>query len=1052
MSTTDVVPLSRIRRLAAPPAPRPPDLHSLARALEGQLDGEVRFDGGSRALYATDGSNYRQVPMGVVVPRHKVDVLATIDLCRQFGAPLLSRGGGTSLAGQCCNVAVVMDMSKYLHGILELDVAERRARVLPGTVLDTLRSAANTHDLTFGPDPSTHNHCTLGGMIGNNSCGVHSVMAGRTADNVHELEIATYDGMVMRVGATPPEEMDAIIRGGGRKGEIYSRLKALIDRCAPLVRARFPKIPRRVSGYNLDELLPENGFHVARALVGTEGTCVTVLEATLRLVPWPRARTLLVLGYPDIYAAADHVPAVMEEKPIGLEAIDRRLISDMHKKGLHERYLQYLPEGHGFLLVELGGDTKEESDAHAVEVMARLQASKPRPNARIYDDPDQEEKLWKVRESGLGATARIPGSPDTWEGWEDSAVPPERMGDYLRELRPLFEAHGYDGAFYGHFGQGCLHTRINFDLTTAPGIANYREFIEEAASLVIRMGGSLSGEHGDGQSRAELLPRMFGPELVEAFREFKAIWDPLGRMNPGKVVDAFRVDDNLRLGTDFRPPAVATHFQYPEDDGDFTRATLRCVGVGECRREHGGTMCPSYRATREEKHSTRGRAHLLFEMMRGQELDGWKDQHIHESLDLCLACKGCKGDCPINVDVATYKAEFLAHHYQGRLRPVAAYSMGLIHWWARLAAQMPGLANTISQSPLTAPLFKRLGGIAPQRRVPTFARRTFKQLWRAREPRNPNGQPVVLWPDTFNDHFFPETALAAAEVLEALGFRVVVPEKDVCCGRPLYDFGMLTTAKRLLQKDLRILQGTIAAGTPVVGLEPSCVSVFRDEMTNLLPHDRDAQRLRSQTFLFAEFLSKHAHPDRLAKLSQKAVVHGHCHHKALFGLDDEKQLLQTLGLDVEVLDTGCCGMAGSFGFERGEKYRVSQQIGELDVLPKVRAADPDALLVSDGFSCREQIQGGTPRRAMHVAEVARMAVAGASRLPARSVARLHPARPLGIAALALAGLIAALRPTGRSRRAWGGRWLRLLLGAGAVASLGVSALAASVPRESKGES
>jgi FAD/FMN-containing dehydrogenase len=474
-------------------------------------------------------------------------------------------------------------------------------------------------------------------MIGNNSCGTHSVMAGRTSENVHELEIATYDGLVMRVGATSPEELEAIIRADRRRGPIYRRLKALIDLYAPLIRERYPKIPRRVSGYALDELLPENGFNVARALVGTEGTCVTVLEATLRLVPWPRARTLLVLGYPDIYTAADHVPAVMAQGPIALEGLDQRLIDDMRKKGLHERYLRYLPEGRGFLLAEFGGDTKEESDARAARALESLRGSTPKPNTKIYDDPDQEEKLWKVRESGLGATARIPGSPDTWEGWEDSAVPPERLGEYLRELRPIYEAHGYDGAFYGHFGQGCLHTRINFDLRTAAGLTNYRHFVEEAAALVVRMGGSFSGEHGDGQSRAELLPRMFGPELVQAFREFKAIWDPRGQMNPGKVVDAYRLDDNLRLGTDFRPRAVTTHFQYPDDDGDFTRATLRCVGVGECRRDAGGTMCPSYRATREEMHSTRGRAHLLFEMMRGKELDGWDDPHVRESLDLCLA-------------------------------------------------------------------------------------------------------------------------------------------------------------------------------------------------------------------------------------------------------------------------------------------------------------------------------------------------------------------------------------------------------------------------------
>jgi FAD/FMN-containing dehydrogenase/Fe-S oxidoreductase len=1013
MAITDVVPISRTRRRAPDETAAPSlDVAALEAELRRQLDGEVRFDGGSRALYATDGSNYRQVPIGVVVPRHKADVMAVIDVCRRFRAPVLSRGGGTSLAGQCCNVAVVMDMSKYFHGVLALDVEQRRARVLPGTVLDVLRNAANEHDLTFGPDPSTHNHCTLGGMIGNNSCGVHSVIAGRTAENVHELEVLTYGGLVMRVGATSPDELAAIVHAGGRRGEIYARLARLIDRYGDQVRRMYPKIPRRVSGFNLDELLPENGFHVARALVGTEGTCVTVLEATLRLVPWPRARTLLVLGYPDIYAAADHVPAVMEQKPIGLEAIDQRLIDDIHRKGLHERYLKYLPEGKGFLLVELGGDTKEAADARAAEVLAAMQASPPRPAAKIYDDPDQEEKLWKVRESGLGATARIPGSPDTWEGWEDSAVPPERMGDYLRELRPLMEAHGYDGAFYGHFGQGCLHTRINFDLTTARGIANYRSFIEEAASLVIRFGGSLSGEHGDGQSRAELLPRMFGPELVKAFREFKAIWDPAGRMNPGKVVDPYDIDENLRLGAEFRPPAPPTHFTYPEDDGDFTRATLRCVGVGECRREHGGTMCPSYRATREEKHSTRGRAHLLFEMMRGKELNGWRDDSVRESLDLCLACKGCKHDCPVNVDVATYKAEFLSHHYQGRLRPRTAYSMGLVHWWARIAARVPGLANLISQSPVTGPLFKRLGGIAPERQVPAFAARTFKALWRRRPARNVAGPPVMLWPDTFNDHFFPQTALAAAEVLEALGFRVIVPEDDVCCGRPLYDFGMLTTARRLLQKDLRALRTAIEQGIPVVGLEPSCVSVFRDEMTNLLPHDRDAQRLKKQVRLFSEFLVADAHLDGLPRLDRKAVVHGHCHEKALFGMDSEMELLRRLGVDAQLLDTGCCGMAGSFGFEAGEKYRVSMAIGELDVLPKVRQADANALVVADGFSCREQIHVSTTRRTLHVAEIARMALAESGRATRIGVdrvppARLSPVRAIAVAALAFGALALA---------------------------------------------
>ncbi|HVU49715.1 MAG TPA: FAD-binding and (Fe-S)-binding domain-containing protein, partial [Polyangia bacterium] len=1019
MESANLVPLSRLHR---PSASRPPaaplDVEALAAALSREVDGEVRFDGGSRALYATDGSNYRQVPIGVVIPRHRVDVMATVDVCRRFGAPVLSRGGGTSLAGQCCNVAVVMDMSKLMHGILDLDPERRTARVLPGTVLDVLRSAANAHDLTFGPDPSTHNHCTLGGMIGNNSCGVHSVIAGRTAENVHELEVLTYDGLVMRVGPTPPDRLEAIVREGGRRGEIYGKLRSLADRYGELVRARYPKIPRRVSGYNLDELLPENGFHVARALVGTEGTCVTVLEATLRLVPWPRARTLLVLGYPDVYSAADHVPDVMREAPMGLEAIDRRLIDDIHKKGLHERYLRYLPEGEAFLLVEFGGGDKDEADARAGAALERLRKTSPRPSGKIYDDRDQEEKLWKVRESGLGATARIPGSPDTWEGWEDSAVPPERMGDYLRQLRRLFEAHGYDGAFYGHFGQGCLHTRINFDLRSKEGIANYHEFIEEAAALVVRFGGSLSGEHGDGQSRAELLPRMFGPELVQAFREFKAIWDPEGRMNPGKVVDPFDADENLRLGASFSPPAVETHFKYPDDDGDFTRATLRCVGVGECRREHGGTMCPSYRATREEMHSTRGRAHLLFEMMRGKELDGWRDEHVRESLDLCLACKGCKGDCPVNVDVATYKAEFLSHHYAGRLRPRAAYSMGLVHTWARLASRAPGLVNLFSQSPLTSGLLKRAGGIAPARRVPLFARRTFRQLWRARPEWNVGRPDVVLWPDTFNDHFFPDTALAAAEVLEAAGYHVVVPEGDACCGRPLYDFGMLDAARRWLRRAIGRLDDAIERDLPVVGLEPSCVSVFRDEMHGLFPDDPRAQRLRRRVFLLGEFLEKEAGAVEWPALRAKAVVQGHCHEQALFGTEHQRAFLGRLGLDVDVLDAGCCGMAGSFGFEAGQKYDVSLKVAELGVLPAVRAASGETLLVADGFSCREQIGSLTSRRALHGAEVARMALAGEKQPPRpEEPPLLGPALPAAVASVTLgaAGVGLALR----GRRATG---------------------------------
>ena len=532
----------------------------LAEDLRRAIRGEVRFDRGSRALYATDGSNYRQVPIGVVIPRDADDVVATVEVCRRHRAPILSRGGGTSLAGQCCNVAVVMDMSKYFNRVLDIDPVRRVARVEPGVVLDTLRDAAKPHGLTFGPDPATHNHCTLGGMLGNNSCGVHAVMAQfygpgpRTSDNTQRLEVLTCDGLRMWVGETSDDEFAAIVAAGGRRAEIYSALRTLRDRHADAIRTRYPKIPRRVSGYNLDDLLPEHGFNVARALVGTESTCVTILQAELTLIPDPRARSLLVLGYPDVFSAGDHVPELLAFKPIGLEGIDDRLIDDMKKTRIHPEDIELLPEGKGWLLVEFGGDTKEDSDARARQAMDRLRRQPSPPTMLLYDDPVKEEMLWKVRESGLGATAHVPDAPVTWEGWEDSAVPPERVGGYLRDLRKLFDKYEYGCALYGHFGQGCIHTRIDFDLQSAPGIAKYRAFMEDATTLVVSYGGSLSGEHGDGQSRAEFLPKMFGDELVGAFRDFKTIWDPDRRMNPGKIVDPYRIDQNLRLGATYRPP------------------------------------------------------------------------------------------------------------------------------------------------------------------------------------------------------------------------------------------------------------------------------------------------------------------------------------------------------------------------------------------------------------------------------------------------------------------------------------------------------------------
>ncbi|MGH7952677.1 MAG: FAD-linked oxidase C-terminal domain-containing protein, partial [Limisphaerales bacterium] len=765
------------------------DAKNLEQALKEKISGEVRFDSGSRALYSTDSSNYRQIPIGVVVPKTTEDVVQTVALCREFSAPVLSRGGGTSLAGQCCNVAVVLDFSKYLSKILELNPQEKFARIEPGIILDDLRAEAEKFHLTFGPDPSTHNHCTLGGMIGNNSCGVHSVMAGKTVENIEELEILTYDGLRMRVGKTRDDELSRIISDGGRRGEIYSALKNLRDKYADLIREKYPKIPRRVSGYNLDQLLPENGFHVARALVGSEGTCVTILEAKARLVHSPPFRVIVALGYPDVYSAGDHVMEVLAHKPLGLEGLDDVLARNMKKLKMHAEDLKLMPEGNGWLIAEFGGETREEATEKARAAMKKLKGLfHHTPTMKLYDDPDEEKKIWEVREAGLGATARVPGEPVTWEGWEDSAVPPDKVGVYLRALRKLFEKYEYGCSLYGHFGDGCIHTRIDFGLRTKSGIEKYQKFVREAAELVVSLGGSISGEHGDGQSKADLLPIMFGEELIRAFREFKKIWDPQNKMNPGKVVNAFHNDENLRLGKNYNPWQPQTKFFYSEDGGNFSESMLRCVGVGKCRRGEGGTMCPSYMVTREEKYSTRGRARLLFEMLQGEVVrDGWRSKEVLEALDLCLACKGCQSDCPMHVDMATYKAEFYSHYYKDRLRPRHAYAMGLIHIWARIASKMPGLVNFFGNAPVLGNLIKWLGGISQKRKMPQFATETFKEWWAKRQPVNAGKPPVVLWPDTFNNHFHPDTLKAAVEVLEGTGHKVIVPTQKLCCGRPLYD-------------------------------------------------------------------------------------------------------------------------------------------------------------------------------------------------------------------------------------------------------------------------
>ena len=953
------------------------DTDALAAELREAVEGEVRFDPGARAIYSHDSSNYRQPPLGVVIPESADDVVAAVRVCHAHRAPVLPRGCGTSLSGETANVAVVVDVSKRLREIVEVDPERRLARVQPGVIRDQLAELTEReHQLTFAPDTSTHEYATFGGMIGNNSCGIHSVMAGRTADNVEELEIVTYDGERMTVGPTSEEELERIVAGGGRRGEIYAGLRDLRDEYAELIRERYPDIPRRVSGYNLDELLPERGFNLARALVGSEGTLATVLEATVRLVHSPPARSLLVLGYPSVFESADHVPEVLEHGPVGLEGIDSRLIEDMLHKGEHAAEAPLLPDGEGWLLVEFGGETREQSHERAEECMAALRRGSAPPEMRLFDDAGEERRLWEIREAGLGATSYVQGERDHWPGWEDAAVPPERLGAYLRGFRDLMGRYGYRASLYGHFGEGCVHCRINFDLRSAGGLRDWRRFLGEAAELVVGHGGSLSGEHGDGQQRAELLPKMYGPELVEAFERMKRIWDPGNRMNPHKVVDPYPIVSNMKLGAGYSPPEVKTHFAYPEDGGSFAHAALRCVGAGKCRDASTGTMCPSYLATQDEEHTTRGRSRILYEMLEGDTVtDGFRSEEVHDALDLCLSCKGCKGDCPVSVDMATYKAEFLSKYYKRRLRPAAAYSMGLIMFHARIASRMPRVANFLTQAPGVGRLTKRLGGLSPQREMPSFARQTFKAWWEGRGAVNPHADPVLLFPDTFSNFLRPEPLKAAVTVLEDAGFRVVVPKQALCCGRPLYDYGMLDTAKLFWRRMLKTLAPQIRAGVPLVGVEPSCVAAFRDELPNLMPHDEDAKRLSLQALTLAEFLQQHAPDWDAPRLARQAKVHGHCHQKATIGLGAEEELYGRLDLDYEILDSGCCGLAGSFGFER-EHDGISRRIGEARLMPAVREASSETLLIADGFSCKTQIEELTDREAVHTAEAIASAIGG----------------------------------------------------------------------------
>ncbi|RST17737.1 FAD-binding oxidoreductase [Streptomyces sp. WAC05374] len=914
----------------------------IARALRAAVRGEVDFGAAARALHTMDASNYRRVPVGVVAPRDAADVAAALEVCREHGVPVVPRGAGTSIAGQATGTGVVLDFTRHLRGIVSVDPEARRAVVQPGVVLDRLREEVRRHGLTFGPDPSTHSRCTLGGMIGNNACGSHSVAWGTTADNVERLSVVTYGGTELSLG-----------RGGQGAPE---GLTDLVGRHLAALRTGFPPgLPRRISGYALDALLPERGTDVARAFCGSEGTLAVLTEATVRLVESPPARALAVLGYADEGAAADAAPGLLPLRPLTVEGMAEDLVRDPAARAA-------LPRGGAWLFAETGGATPAEAAAHAARILRAAGAL----DGTVVTDPAGRRALWRVREDAAGTATRTAGGTEAWPGWEDCAVPPARLGAYLRDFRALLAEHGLTGAPYGHFGDGCIHVRIDFDLVSDAGVGRFRRFSEDVAGLVVAHGGSLSGEHGDGQARAELLPRMYGDELVALFGRFKDLWDPAGGMNPGMLARPARLDENLRFAVLPRE-RVDVAFGYPHDGGDFTTAVRRCVGVAKCRvegPEQGpGVMCPSFRATGEERHSTRGRARLLHEMLAGEVVtDGWRSPEVRDALDLCLSCKGCRSDCPVGVDMATYKAEFLHHHYAGRPRPAAHYAMGRLPYWLRLAAPLARPLNALLGVRPLAALAKRVAGIAPERDLPSLAPETFR-AWFAR--RGAEAGDLLLWPDTFTDHLAPSVGRAAVTVLQAAGLRPALPPGRVCCGLTYVSTGQLDHARRVMRRTLDTMAPVL--GSPVVVLEPSCAAALRTDLPELLPDDPRAHRLAASVRTFAQALEEHAPDWRPPRLDRPVAGQIHCHQHAVLGDAAERRLLARAGLTGE-LSGGCCGLAGNFGFERGH-YGVSVACAEDRLLPAVRAAAPDAELLADGFSCRTQLDQLAGRRARHLAEV-----------------------------------------------------------------------------------
>ncbi|WP_430782769.1 FAD-binding and (Fe-S)-binding domain-containing protein [Actinoplanes sp. G11-F43] len=893
---------------------------------------DILTDTAHRAAYASDASLYRVVPQAIVRPRHDDDVLATLAVSRETGVPITARGAGTSVAGNAIGPGLILDFSKHMNKVLDVDGEARTARVQAGTVQSVLQAAAKPFGLRFGPDPSTHTRCTIGGMIGNNSCGARTLGYGRTSDNTLGLRAYTINGE--ELVTDPLKGADSVVNA----------LRSLVGENLAIGRTEFATFGRQVSGYAVEHLLPENGFNLTEFLVGSEGTLAVITEATVRLVADPVHRTMIVLGYPDFGTAGDVIPAILEFQPTACEGLDHR-ICDVVRSRRGPDAVPPLPAGTAWLMIEIAGDDLDD----VRDRTRRLVAASEALDHRIVEDAAEAAPLWKIREDGAGLAGRAPSGLPAHAGWEDAAVPPARIGAYLRDFDALTARHGLSVMPYGHLGDGCVHVRLDFPLDKPDGPALFRAFLEDAADLVVSYGGSLSGEHGDGRARSEMLSRMYSPEAMDLFRRIKGVFDPRNLLNPGNLVDPDPVDANIRVSQG-RKVTVPLALAYHADGGDFNQAVHRCTGVGKCRvdtRVLGGVMCPSFLATKDEKDSTRGRARVLQEMMDGDLVPDWRSPAVHDALDLCLSCKGCASDCPTGIDMAAYKSEVIHQSYKGRVRPRSHYTLGWLPRWSRLASRIPALANLATGLPGVKNVALWFAGVDSRRNIPHFAPKTFRSTFQGVK----TGKPVVLFVDSFTDHFSPDVARAAVEVLVDAGYAPRVTSRKACCGLTWISTGQLDAARRILGGTVAELHESVKQGIPIVGLEPSCTGVLRQDAVELVDNEA-AKAVAAATMTVAELLAATPGYTPPSLEGVRVIAQPHCHHHAVMGWDADAKLLKQAGATVKRLG-GCCGLAGNFGVERGH-YEVSVQVAEQQLLPALEKAEEGDVFLADGFSCRTQ--------------------------------------------------------------------------------------------------